>query len=406
MSVLGNGFTTARVLAVALGIASVLLVRTSARWLTKDDTVAFVAGLIACVIPWSVRLGVSVVPELPSAACSLLAVASLAPGPPHRKILGALALAAAAFCRYEPWFIAVGFAGWIVLQTLFAWRRGEPPHWAIHGIAALIPFVGPIAWIAWNQKAHGSPLWFLQTVSQYRDAVDGGALFERVFGYVKAAFRAEPELIALLGYGVFTWHRDPRREQRLFSPFVAPAAVLGFMFLMLTISSIRGGAPTHHPERALLAIHLTVVVAAAAAVVHAHRRGTLAPPKKLAIAIVALAPFDYMLRYWYLYREGYAHREPELALGEEVARAVPPEERILIQVTDYAFYSIEVGARRPWSFIESHEVDPAKGAEDVPFERLVEQARGAGAAFVLAHGAPVEGRAPVLCREGWCLYGL
>src|SRR5947199_83706 len=79
---------------------------------------ALAAAVLSAILPWSARLGVATVPELPTAALALLALGSLAPprgGEDERALLrrrpwGGAALLAACLSRYEVWPLAAGFA--------------------------------------------------------------------------------------------------------------------------------------------------------------------------------------------------------------------------------------------------------------------------------------------------------
>ncbi|MEO5731651.1 MAG: glycosyltransferase family 39 protein, partial [Byssovorax sp.] len=202
LAIAGRSLDIARATALALGLVSALLVYAAARWITRDSRAALCGAVLAAIFPWSARLGVATVPELPTAALTLLALASLVPGEgahpvTSRRLFGALALFAATLSRYEPWPIAAGFA----LLSLADARRarvGESPRLALSAALAL---AGPAAWIAWNQRAHGEALHFLTRVAAYRKALGGGSdesALTRFFAYPVALVRQEPELFAVL----------------------------------------------------------------------------------------------------------------------------------------------------------------------------------------------------------------
>src|SRR5262249_9150429 len=69
--------------------------------------------------PWSAGLGVATVPELFTAALTVLAMAALAPaaGRGERRILGGAALLAATLSRYEAWPVALMFAGICLVEA-------------------------------------------------------------------------------------------------------------------------------------------------------------------------------------------------------------------------------------------------------------------------------------------------
>ena len=76
MAALGRSLDVARSLAFAQGLLAALLVYLAARWLLADRHTALAAGVLAAVLPWSARLGIATVPELPTAALCVLGVAA------------------------------------------------------------------------------------------------------------------------------------------------------------------------------------------------------------------------------------------------------------------------------------------------------------------------------------------
>ncbi|MBK8940564.1 MAG: hypothetical protein IPM79_23860 [Polyangiaceae bacterium] len=339
MAVLGATLAVAKLVAVALGVASVLAIRVAAEWLTRDRASAFAGAALCAVIPWSVAGGVARA-RAPAAACAFVALASLAPGATGGSISGAASpLLSATLSRYEPWFVALGFTAVLALTSLR--ERRVPP---LRALAVLVALAGPVAWSLWNHHAHGYALHYLDRVAAYRQAVDQGELAGRAFDYVFAVFRAEPELLIVAAY-LFVRERLGPKGTSPAARFATPAAVLAFVFVTLTASSVKGGAPTHHAERALLVVHLTIAVATGALLVHAIRHQILGRPLVLLPIVAVLIPGLYILRSWFLYKETFAKRADEVAIGAEVARVVPADERVLVEVIDYGFYAIEAGSR-------------------------------------------------------------
>lgn len=348
MMLAGTEVWVARAVAVALGVLSVLLFWVGARWLTRDATEARVATIIAAVMPWSARLGASMVPELPAAACSLFAIASLARSAPlSARLAGAALLGCACLSRYEPWFIAVGFAAFCLRDAV-----SEPSKRAVSLVSGALSLAAPVAWTLWNRHAHGSAFHFLDSVTAYKDAVDQGDLSSRALAYVFAAGRAEPELLLLCAFLCWRLFRGSRETIRSeLESFERAALISLFLFLALTVSSIRGGAPTHHPERALLVIHLLMAMVTGALLVRVYRARLFGEPRRLVIGLLCLAPVLYMLRFWVLYRESFAHRREELAIGKRIVKALPPDGRVLqLDPPDYGHYAIAAGSGEPWRF--------------------------------------------------------
>lgn len=400
MAVFGPSWGVARGLAVVLGVLSVWIVRVAAGWLVKDRTSALVGAAIVAIVPWSLRLGVSPVPELPTAALSLLALASLTSPSGGRRFIGAAALLVGSLCRYEPWFLSAGFVGVVAYETVRA-RKIDP----VNAVACALVAVAPIGWMIWNQHRYGDPLMFLHLVSSYKDAIDHGASLQRATAYLYAATRAEPELLILVG--VLAWRARSEDLRELGNRFAKPALVALFLFVMLTLSNLKGGAPTHHNERAVLVIHLGLAVFVGALLVEGLRQQRLGRPFHRMVFAALLFPIGFGLRSWVLYREAYAQRETELAIGAEVKRHVPPNEKVLVEVLDYGFYAIEVGAERPWSFVESRQVSLDGHVEYAAFDELTVQATDAAATHIIAHNRGDVGGVELLaCHDAWCLYRL
>jgi hypothetical protein len=407
MMLAGTDVWVARAVAVALGVFSLALFWLSARWLTRDASEARVATIIAAVMPWSARLGVSMVPELPALACSLLAMASLAkPAPPSARLLGAALLGCACLSRYEPWFIAFGFAIFCLRDAAL-----ERAKRAVSLGSAALSLAAPIAWTLWNQHAHGSFFHYLDSVAAYKDAVDNGDLTSRALAYVFAAGRAEPELLWLavfLCWRMFRGRSETVRAELL--SFQRPALLSLFLFVALTVSSIRGGAPTHHPERALLVIHLLLAMVTGALGVRVYRDRRFGEPRRLLIGLACVAPLLYMLRFWVLYRESFAHRREELAIGKRVVTAIPAGERVLyFEPPDYGHYAIAVGSGEPWRF------EIFLGGADMSREDRFAIASQMGTRYVLLANGPDENRGAIFCEAGptpWrpgfpiCLYAV
>jgi hypothetical protein len=102
--------------------------------------------------------------------------------------------------------------------------------------------------MAWNARSHGSPLHFVARVTSFHAThAQQAPLASRALGFVRALFDGAPDvaLVALLGLA-----GDRAQRARWGRPLVAMSALLAF----LLYGEALGGAPTHHPERALLAV--------------------------------------------------------------------------------------------------------------------------------------------------------
>ncbi|MEM9694911.1 MAG: glycosyltransferase family 39 protein, partial [Myxococcota bacterium] len=101
MAVAGTSLTMARATAFVAGLAATALLFAAGKVMFGRDRPAFAGAALATVLPWSARLGLATVPELPTAALTVFGVATFAQR--RHRILGALALAVACLSRYEPW---------------------------------------------------------------------------------------------------------------------------------------------------------------------------------------------------------------------------------------------------------------------------------------------------------------
>src|SRR5690606_5456840 len=78
----GRSFEVARGVAVVLGVGAVLLVAWAAQTWGLSRRAARLAAAVAALFPYSAWLGVAPVPELPAAACTLLALACVSRSSP------------------------------------------------------------------------------------------------------------------------------------------------------------------------------------------------------------------------------------------------------------------------------------------------------------------------------------
>lgn len=407
MMAFGGDLAVARVVAVLLGVGAVVLVHRAAWILTEDRQSALAGAAIAAVLPWSARLGVSAVPELPVAALTLFALAAIARPTATRLVAGGACLLAACLSRYEPWLVTAPWAFFVLTSStsVTATRKVDVSR-AAKGIAVALAFAGPLAWSLWNLRVHGSLFHYVDRVSAYNAAVDHDGVATRAVGYVFATFRAEPELVLLLAFVAYQLFDD--RGRRAWLPFLSfrrPAFILGFLFVALTVLSIRGGAPTHHPERALLALHLFGAVVLGRAVVFAAKGGALPLRRALVFALI-LAPAMLVLRSWYLFKESFADRADEVAIGQDVATMVPADQRVAVEVVDYGYFAVLAGTRAPWRADLAGEVRPGTGGDPQSPEQLFAATRAKGDRFAV--GRTPEGEPPgarILSLRGkWALY--
>jgi hypothetical protein len=381
----------ARAVALLLGVAASLLVTLAALRLARGDRRAALAGaLLAAVFPWSARLGVATVPELLTAALALFALSTLV-GPDPRglaRLAGASTLFCACLSRYEVWPLAAAFAA-LSLADAFRRRAPDAPKALPLASAAGLALLGPALWIAWNHHARGNALDFLDRVAAYRRALGGSSddgLFTRLCAYPLALARQEPELFgALLVVGLLALLVAAFRPlaAAALRPYARPAALALFQLAALSAAMIKDGAPTHHPERALLVLLLLE------ALVLGHLAALLLPraaPGQRKAALLGLAAVlgaGLLIRR--AHTEGFLPRHDEVALGRALRERARPGERVLVDVVDYGHFALTAALGRPEDVELDRDIDPRKPPVPSSFtdpEALARRLRETGARWV------------------------
>lgn len=355
MLALGTSVEVARGLAFVLGLASSFAVWISLRWLGAGRVGALVGAVAASIFPYSAWLGVAAVPELPTAALCLLAAASLGRDDRARG-WGAVAVLVACLSRYEAWPVAAVFACFCL--------RSVRAHW----LAICIALAGPCGWMTHGALNHGSAIFFVKRVSEYRRAVGAGnqETWSALWQFPSMLFRCEPELISFVvvavgaavvlgGSGVL------RRHVRVMCAF-------GAVLLFLVAGDLRDGAPTHHGERALLGIWIGLAALAGDAFGEAWQRARGAVAAlMLAAPGLAMAPMVAIVRPWYAARDAFVDRSLEVEMGRAARRAAGPSGRLLIDSRDFGFYAAMAGFGSPSRSAPIDDRDPRRPRGADPF---------------------------------------
>lgn len=380
MRLAGNtSLAFARGVAFSQAILSSLLLLAVARILVRDRRAALVGALCAVVFPWSARLGVATVPELPAAALSLFAVATLASSSGRLRLAGGVALLAASWSRYEPWPLAIAF----VLAQFVSGFGARPASLRARVAATGFALVGPMAWLVHNHFTHDDALHFLTRVSAYKRAIGGDDSFASL-AYPLALVREEPEL-CLLALGAFAWVRGSTLRG-----FRAPLVALTAMVVALSLAAARGGAPTHHSGRALLAVWLLFALYVGAKAYAAFERPGGARLGFAALMLVALSLGSFVLRPWYGRLDSMAHRESETRIGART-RALVDGGPVLLEVRDFGFFAIQAGSGAPDLFVLDRTLDPldpSAGSSFIDPGTLRARIARTGARYVVATETP------------------
>jgi hypothetical protein len=370
MRAAGTSLETARATALVLGVAAVLLVYVAARWIGEARAPALAGALVAAVFPWSAWLGAATVPELPTAALALVAMAALVPVGEDaraevglRRLAGGAALLAATLSRYETWPVAAMFAAFCAADT----RRWPEARARLLGGAALA-LAGPMLWLAWNRVAHHDALHFLARVAAYRQALGGveGSAASRAVAYPVAFVREAPELAVVVVLGAALLAATRALGERL-RPYARPAWVVAAQVAALSVAMIKDGAPTHHPERAVLSAMLLAAVLGGALVTHALAPMPAVKRAFAACAIALLAVAAGALGHG-ARDEAFVQRRDEEAIGRAARARVEPGTRLLVEAVDYGHLAVAAAFGRPWEAEADRSLDPRQPKTASSFE--------------------------------------
>jgi hypothetical protein len=210
--------------------------------------------------------------------------------------------------------------------------------------------VGPAWWIVHNQLAHGDAISFLRRVSSYRAALGPASRGFESLGYLLGLAVGCPALVlAFAGLVVVAFRRGDRAAivQRLSRMLPWGVAAL-LLLLFLVVGQLVGGAPTHHPERALLVVWLLATYAVADLV------AVEKPPLWLSLAAVALLAADY---HFSLADPGVDRRSEE-TIGTQLRSLVPKGERVHLATNDYGYFAILAAFGRPSDAVVDRTHDP------------------------------------------------
>lgn len=405
MMVLGRSLGAARAAALVLGVAASMLVYVAARWLGEDRRAAAAGAGIATVFSWSALLGVATVPELPAAALTLLGVAALCSTEEQdtRRLRGAAALVAATLSRYEAWPVAAVFA---MVCAVDAARRRSARAAAAAGLA----LAGPAVWMAWNRVAHQDALHFVARVTAYKHALGSGAeegAATRLLAYPMAMVREEPGLLALpvLAAAMVAWREGRTGLGATLPRYARPGAVVAAQIAALSLAMVKDGAPTHHPERAVLTALLLVAVCGGALALRATRPSAWGFATLAGLALVG--SIVGLLRF---HDRSFAARGDEEAAGRAAAALARPGEPVLVEVADYGYLAVIAALGRPEDAVPDRSVDPRDPRVASSFDdpaALARRLSASGARWIVARASTPARAAlgePVAVRGAWAVF--
>ncbi len=313
MAVAGRSLAVARAASVMFAAMAAPLPYLAMRSVGCARRASFAGAALALATPWALWLGASTVPESFTASAAAAGAIAIGGAATIRRalLLGAAAIAVACLSRYEPWPLAPVLA---VALLVRAYRERAPNLLAPLAIVV----AAPLAWMAWNAHAHGSAVHFLQRVATYRRAVGQGTegdVLGALVLYPRLFVSTRPELLVALVATAPRLLRAPLRGR-----WLVPLACALAQVTFLAYGAVKDGAPTHHPQRALLLTFVVVACASADALASWLEAGSRTAAAAAALtgvlAIVGLRPL--------LAPPGSGEsedRRPQIARGRELAGA-------------------------------------------------------------------------------------
>lgn len=355
---------------------------------------AITAALFVSAMPWGMQLTLATVPEAPAAALAAAGALTLAGGSSRLRVAGAFSLLASVLSRYDAWPLTLAFAALSAWDALRA--RGEERRWLL--CAAAVALAGPLAWSTWEWAKYGDPLRYFGLVRSYRRALgQGPSLADRVLGYPRGFFDELREVLALSVIAGLAWLLARRGPTRTALAWRRPLALALLQVALLILGDVRDGAPTHHPERALLGPATVLVFASidalGALLARRPRRQAylLLAGAALATSLWIAQQLRHTLRFY-----AEAPRSREIAAGKALRAQVGAAERALVDtrdlsggVRDYGYYAVMAAFGRPFAVEIDRDQDPRKPARASSFdapEPLARRAAESRARWLLAWG--------------------
>ncbi len=408
MKVFGASLLVARVLAIVGAAFAGVIVALMARAIGLSRRRTIAASLLAAFMPWAMQLAVATVPEVPAAACAAIGAMALASGSGRVRLLGACGLLASCLSRYDAWPITTAFAAF----TLWDAARAHGRERALHVVAALVAVAGPIAWTLWQAVVFHDPFRYLGLVRSYRQALGNGpSLLRRVLGYPLGAVTDLREAVAAGLVGLVSLVIVRRRARTgggaagdanagasLDVRWSRPLLLAALQLFVLVLGDVRDGAPTHHPERALLGPATVVIFASTDAfgALLAGERSRARRNRLVALATAALAAWIAFRVHRSLPWFEAAPRPREVAAGRALEAATAKGARVLIDTRDleggspdYGYYALLAAFGRPLDADVDRDQDPRKPRVPSSFgspEALRARAVATSARVLLAWG--------------------
>ena len=368
MTLLGPSLEVARVLAWSGAAIFGALVAAIAIASGVAPRRAIAASIVAAAMPWGMQLAVATVPEAPAAACAAAGAIALSSTSSRIRVVGALALLSSCWSRYDAWPIAAAFAALCLVDA----RRAAGADRIRLAVAAAIAIAGPLSWTSWQAIVYHDPFRYLRLVRSYRQALGPGpSIGQRLLGYPAGLFEEMREVIGAAIVGASAWTVVRRRAWQEASAIARrwqrPLLVALLQVAVLVAGDVRDGAPTHHPERALLG-PATIVLFASGDAIGAWisvAKSAVARALIVVFCVASLAGYISLRLQRSLPWYSSAPRARELAAGRALSRANAEGASILIDTRDldggyldYGYYALLAAYGRPNDAVVDRDQDP------------------------------------------------
>ena len=354
--------TTATGVAVLLACLSGILLYVVARAVGVSAWAAWIGVLTWTLVPASVFTGAATVPELPTSALCASAILLLRRTDLRSAWLAAGLVLPATLSRYEAWPVAIVL---MVANTVVGVRERTMRCVAQRIGPVALACAGPVVWILWNHHAHGNALSFHVRVSNYWFLSGGGS--QGVWADLRAF--VEPlmadglvlllvALVAVIG----RWG-----NLRLWRDWMVPGLSCVFLVAALLVAQRGGGAPTHHPERSMLAVWAVGWIAVCDLlpwqVISSHRVFTTGR----VVLLVVIATGLSTARLGRLARSYGVNRPDELVVGDWLRNR--SEGSVWLAPRDYGYFAILAAMQSGDRVTLAASVEPQDRGTPSPFDR-------------------------------------
>jgi len=154
--------------------------------------------------------------------------------------------------------------------------------------------------------------------------------------------RGCPAIAVGLVTPIFLWLRRDRSEAKAYLLRFLPWAIaVGALVVFLLGGEMIGGAPTHHPERALLIVWML------AAFVVVDLWGQRKVPTWMAVPVLALMGLDYRAQL----SDITFNRQSEELAGVHLHSLVARGHRVFIATADYGYFAVMASFARPFDTV-------------------------------------------------------